>query len=221
MLLKKRILYISMVLFTGSIMAFIISHFINSTIISDTEKFIHRKISTVPAATCALVPGAKVYSGGRLSSVTYDRVRTAAELYRAGKVKKILVSGDRSKNNESAAMKNCLLKLKIPGRDIFTDHSGVNTYNSVLRAKRIFGVSDMIIVTQKFHLNRSVYIAKNSGINASGFTADRRKYMYGDRYAMREYLARVKAFIEIMLKIDPIPGDRVIPISGDGRESWE
>lgn len=174
-------------------------------------------------AQVALVLGAQVHDDGRLSSMLEDRVVTAVDLYRSGRVGKLLLSGDHGRvgYDEVGAMRRRAVALGVPERDVFTDHAGFNTWDSVVRAKKVFAVEDAIVVTQGFHLPRAVFLARRAGLDVSGVSADRRPYgPAGRANGRREYLARVKSFGEVVAGRDPrFLGPR-IPIEGDGRVSW-
>ncbi|MBN2436953.1 MAG: YdcF family protein [Spirochaetes bacterium] len=181
---------------------------------------VYTNIDTCPEKYCAIVLGAGVVQNMYLSPVLEDRVKTAVALYKAGKVKKLLMSGaNHTKNyNEVKAMKNHAVKWGVNPKDIFLDYAGFSTYESMFRAQYIFGIKEAVIITQGFHVNRSVYLAKKFDINAVGLVADRRRYIYIRQYRLREKLARVKAWTESII-LRPLPsylGDP-IPISGDGR----
>ncbi len=107
-----------------------------------------------------------------------DRVVSAAQLYQAGKIRKILLTGDHGNKeyDEVKAMRLYLRRLGVPESDIFLDHAGFTTYDSLYRARDIFGVQDCVIVTQEFHLPRSVYTARKLGLDCYGYVADRRSY---------------------------------------------
>lgn len=210
----------------GIILIFIIFLFVflvNRLIIKDNKNLIFSELNKTPKKQTALVLGARVYDNGSMSSILSDRVKTAIELYKLGKVEKILLSGDHGTKeyDEVNAMKDYLLKNNVKEEDIFTDYAGFDTYDSVYRAKAIFQVESMIIVTQEFHLPRAIYLARKLGIDTIGFKADKQKYQYMRRNEARESLARVKAFIDIKLKSEPkFLGDTIL-IIGDGRESWD
>ncbi len=167
--------------------------------------------------------GSLVYPDGRLSDVMEDRVLTAAELYKNQKVKKILVSGDHGRKNydETNTIKIHLLRLGIPPADIFLDHAGFDTYDSLYRASAVFHVDSAIIVTQAFHLPRAVYIGKSLKIDVVGVIADRRKYRSVYLNEGREIIARIKAFFDVTLSAKPKFLGDVIPINGDGKKSWD
>ena len=175
-------------------------------------------LDDAPSAQTALVLGASVSSDGTLSPVFKARADAAIALYAAGKVSKILVSGDNStvSHNEVNPVRIYLLSNGVPDEDIFLDHAGFDTYSSMYRARDIFGVSSMLIATQSFHLPRALFLAHALGITAWGVRAD----TGGSRIAnwVRELFANEKAVFEVLLKQRPkYLGDQ-IPITGDGRE---
>jgi SanA protein len=180
-------------------------------------------IAKVPHAQAALVLGAQVYRDGRPSIMLADRVNAAAELYRAGRVDKLLLSGDHSRKDydEVGTMRRMLLTQGIPAEDIFTDHAGFDTWDSAQRAKRVFDVSSAVVVTQRFHMARALYDARRAGLKVSGFAADRRDYgRVMRRLEVREAAARVKTVGDAIIGADPHFLGTEIPISGDGRVSW-
>lgn len=143
---------------------------------------------------------ARVVGGGR-NLFFKNRMEAAAELFNMGKIKYIIVSGDNSimEYNETRDMKKALLDLGIPEENIVEDFAGFRTLDSVLRAKEVFGQDSIIIISQKFHNERAVFIAKNNDIYAIGFNAKDVPKRYGLKTSMREYLARVKAMTDIYI----------------------
>ncbi|MFZ3074144.1 MAG: ElyC/SanA/YdcF family protein [Minisyncoccales bacterium] len=184
---------------------------------------IHNKIEDLPLADAVLVLGAAVYRNGEMSAVFNDRASVALEVYNAGKVRKILVSGDHSRGDydEVNIAKKFFLKNGIPGEDIFVDYAGFDTYSSVYRAREIFQVQSIIVSTQNFHLPRALYLARQLGIEAHGISADLRLYDLGYGNVLRENAARVKAFWDIITNARPRYLGDIIPITGDGRVSWD
>jgi SanA protein len=177
----------------------------------------------VPHAQAALVLGAQVLPSGRPSDMLVDRVKAAEDLYRAGRVDKLLLSGDHSRvdYDEVGTMRRMMLADGIPAADIFTDHAGFDTWDSAQRAKRVFDVQSAVVVTQGFHMARALYEARHAGLQASGFLADRRNYgRVMPRLKAREALARVKAFGDVLTDASPKFLGAQIPITGDGRKSW-
>ena len=167
--------------------------------------------------------GARVWEGGRPSHVLEDRLATALELYRLGRVPKILVSGDHGREayDEVNAMAAWLIAAGVPEADVFMDHAGFNTYDTMLRASRVFGVNRAVVVTQGFHLPRAVWLARHAGIEAVGLKADRRRYRKELWNESRETLARVKCVYESITQRDPKYLGSAIPIEGDGRLTWD
>ena len=142
-----------------------------------------------------IVLGAKVYSDTSVSAVLRDRLLTGYEVYRRGYASKIIVSGDHGGEgyDEVVAMKAFLMELGVPREDIFMDHAGFNTYDSMYRAKDIFQVKRAVVVTQDFHIYRSVYLGKQLGLEVVGVSSDLDNYAYMAYNEFREMLARTKA----------------------------
>lgn len=169
-----------------------------------------------PSSRVALVLGARVYSNGRLSAMLADRVDTAVELYKAGKVDKLLMSGDNSNidYNEPDAMIAYAIARGVPAEDIQPDYGGRRTYDSCYRAHQIFQVDEAIIVTQAFHLPRALFLCENLGIQVEGVMADRR--IYSPRSLawseMREKPAMVAALIDIVRRVPPPVMGAPIPL---------
>lgn len=159
----------------------------------------------------AIVFGAKVWEDGSASNVLYDRVLTAVELYRAGRVKKLLMSGDNPTHDydEPTAMKNTAIQLGVPEQDIVLDFAGRRTYDTCWRAKEIFEVKRAILVTQEFHQARALYLCNNLGVDSIGITANRRTYIGERHWAVREFFSRFGAWFEInFYEFDPIGGQK-------------
>ena len=152
---------------------------------------------TLPATDydCILVLGAGVRADGTPSDMLYDRVKVACGAYRAMEGVPILMSGDHTGDyNEVGAMKALAVELETYSADIFLDHEGYSTYESLYRAKAVFGAKKILIVTQEYHLHRALYIARELGLEAEGISADLRPYRGQSRYNAREHLARFKDF---------------------------
>jgi SanA protein len=184
---------------------------------------IYENVKDLPQAQAVLVLGAAVHRNGQLSAVFRDRASKALEVYRAGKAKKILVSGDHSAGNydEVDAAKKFLLKNGVSGQDLFVDYDGFDTYSSVYRAKEIFQVGSLIISTQEFHLPRALYLARSLGINVCGIEADSQNFNLGFFNFLRENAARAKSFWDITTNAKPEFLGNPVPITGDGRASWD
>jgi SanA protein len=178
----------------------------------------------VPHAQVALVLGAQVRPDGTPSGMLADRITAAAELYNAGKVDKLLLSGDHGTAvyDEVGTMRLLLLAKGIPAEDIFTDHAGFDTWDSAQRARRVFDVKSAVVVTQRFHMARALYDARKAGLQATGYIAD--KHRYGRvmrRLQVREAAARVKTVGDALTGAGPHFLGPEIPITGDGRTSWD
>jgi SanA protein len=179
-------------------------------------------VAGVRHAQVAIVLGALVHSDGEMSGMLNDRVRRAEQLFEAGKVDRILVTGDHRawRYDETGTMRTALLRAGIPPAAVFTDHAGVDTRASMVRARRVFAVRTAIVVTQGFHMARALYLARGAGIDAQGVTSDLHGYgANAIRSDLREVLARVKAVGSVVLDSDVQGGPRH-PITGDGRSSW-
>lgn len=178
-------------------------------------------VKDVPTADAILVLGAYVFPDGNTSAMLSDRLSQGYELYEAGKAPKILVSGDHGQKDydEVNAMKSFLMNKGVPSQDIFMDHAGFSTYESIYRARDIFLVNKVIIVTQEYHLKRAVFLAREMGLEAYGVASD--QHNYGQAmlfYRVREIVARDKDFLWVKI-FKPKPtflGD-TIPVFGDGR----
>jgi SanA protein len=183
-----------------------------------THQFIYSSIAAIPHREVAIVLGAAILKDDDLSPVLKDRADSALALYKAGKVDKILVTGnnDSTSYNEVNPVRTYLLKNGIPADVIYLDHAGFDTYSSMYRAKAIFQVQSAIIVTQGFHVPRAVFIARSMGIPAYGFDADNGHYLF--KNYIRESFANVKAVIDLMYGRQPKYLGTTVPLSGNGNE---
>jgi hypothetical protein len=193
---------------------------INIYVISFSNQYIINDIEDIPKTDAVIILGAQVI-GDKLSNILLDRTENAIDLYENNKVDKILISGDHGKKyyDEVNAIKKYLLDKNISSEDIFIDHAGFDTYDSMYRAQYIFEVNSAIISTQKFHLSRAIYIARKLNIDAYGFPADKRPY--SNKNEIRELFARIKAWIEINFGSNPKFLGEKIPISGNSQDSWD
>lgn len=166
---------------------------------------------------CIVVLGAGIRNN-KPSPMLEDRLATAIELYNKKAAPKILVSGDHEyiDYDEVNVMKTYLIENNIPSEDIFMDHAGLSSYDSIYRTKKIFKANKVIIVTQKYHLYRSLYIAKSIDLKADGVSATKREYMNQTKRDIREIAARIKDFIKCLFKPEPTYLGEVIPIKGNG-----
>jgi len=206
-----------------SLLILVLITVINLLIVSKSRGYIYADIQKIPNAYTAIVLGALVSNNGQPSDFLKDRMDVAIELYKNKKIKRFLLSGDHGRvdYDEVNAMKNYLISKGIDTKDIFLDHAGFDTYNSMTRAKEIFRINDAIVVSQEFHLSRAVYLARSKGITAYGIKADKRKYTSIKRLRIREVFANVKAFIEVLINKRPHFSGNQIPITGDSRLSYD
>jgi SanA protein len=179
-------------------------------------------VDDAPHAQVALLLGAEVRGDGTPSAMLADRIAVAAELYRAGKVDRVLASGDHGTRgyDEVNTMRRELIAAGVPARDVFTDHAGFDTWDSSVRAREVFDVDSAIVVTQGFHLPRAVWLAQRAGLRASGVASDLQGYGRAQqRSEVRELLARVKAVGQVVTGTEPRYLGPRIPIDGDARAS--
>ncbi len=180
-----------------------------------------RACADVSPADAVIVPGARVYADGSVSPMLADRLDAALALYRAGRAPRILVSGDHGTTayDEVNAMRRYLEAEGVPAAHIFMDHAGFTTYDTLYRARDVFGVRRAVVVTQRFHLTRSLFVADALGVDVEGVVADRRPYTVASlvRSNVREVGARVKAAVETFASPRPRYLGPRIPIGGDGR----
>jgi SanA protein len=204
----------------GSLGLFILL-LINWQVSSYSRDRIYRSADAIPAEDrIAIVLGAKVWEDGSLSHALLDRVTTAVELYKAGKVKKLLMSGDNPTHqyDEPTAMKRHAVELGVPETDVILDFAGRRTYDTCYRAKEIFEVKKVVLVTQEFHLPRSIYLCRNMEIDSIGIVANKRAYLAENYWAFREFFSVVSAWFEMnFIPFEPIKGRKEpIVINGTG-----
>ena len=163
---------------------------------------IFQKSVNLPHKEFAIILGAGVKKNGKPGSFLKQRLDDSVDLYNKGIIKKVLVSGDNGEKSydEISAMNQYLVNAGIPQNKIFGDYAGFDTYSTMSRARKVFGVKDAVIVTQKFHLNRSVYLAQQKGIKAVGYSSSSK----GQRkYFAREWFATIKSFFDCVIARKP------------------
>lgn len=170
----------------------------NALVLRAAEHRVFETPAEVPYRPVAIVPGARVYASGNPSPVLEDRLATALELYRRGAVRRILVTGDNgaATYDEVTVMKRWLVAHGVPDEHVVRDHAGFRTLDSMVRAVKVFQVRHAVVVTQRFHMARSLFLARDAGLDAVGALADRSPYTYRRRYALREVGARVVAVFD-------------------------
>lgn len=216
--LLKKILKAAVFLFilaaVGTAVIFGINAYVKSF---SSDKLISPEAASEKKADCILILGCRVNDTSP-SPMLQDRLDTGIDLYFSGAAPKLLMSGDhgRTEYDEVNAMKQYAIDKGVPSEDIFMDHAGFSTYESMYRARDIFEAKDIIIVTQTYHLYRSVYIAENLGLTACGVSSDKQPYVRQKYYTAREVLARNKDFVKVIFAPEPTYLGEVIPISGSG-----
>lgn len=213
---KRRALRAFVVLI---LLAILLPLILNYIVMATTQ---NRIISSDEAARldadAILVLGARVWDNGQPSGILKDRINMGVELYKSGASARLLMSGDHGTDDydEVNAMKDYAIELGVSSSVIFMDHAGFSTYESLYRARDIFQVKKVVIVSQTYHLYRALYIARALGLDAYGVSCDMRDYNAYLLFDLRETLARCKDFFYSIFQ--PLPtylGD-VIPITGDG-----
>lgn len=186
----------------------------NRTIEYVTDDYVTSNAEKLPSEKVGLVLGtSKTLKNGNENPYFFYRIDAAEELFKAGKIEYIIVSGDNSNKyyNEPEDMRNELMARGIPKTKIFLDFAGLRTLDSVVRAKEIFGQQSFIIISQRFHNERAVYLAQKKGIEAYGFNAKDVNKTAGFKTNLREYFARVKVFYDLLFGVDPkFGGSKVI-----------
>lgn len=187
----------------------------NAQVERETKDYVTSDLSKLPQEKTGLLLGtSKTLRNGRPNAYFFNRIKAATQLYQLGKIQNIIVSGDNStKNyNEPEDMKNELIKAGVPEEKIFEDFAGFRTLDSVVRAKEIFGQPSFIIISQRFHNERAVFLAHKYGIKAYGYNAKDVNIYAGIKTKMREKLARAKVFIDFLFEVEPKFGGKKILI---------
>lgn len=196
----------------------------NLVITQTTKDYIVESPEDAPHAQVAIVLGARIWVDGTPMDMLGDRLETGVRLYEQGKVDKLLLSGEHEgvPYNQVDTMLEYVLDRGVPPEDVFTDNAGLSTYDTMYRARDVFQVESALVVTQGFHLSRAVYTARHLGLDAVGVVADLQTYRDYAPNAAREILARVNAIIELhVTRPAPAESGKSLPITGDGRTSWE
>lgn len=211
----KLLIIIAIILvILGTIIVFGINQYVKVV----ANKNITEDVHNIEKADAILVLGCQVREDGSLSLMLQDRIDKAIELYEAGVSDKIIVSGDHGTReyDEVNAMKNYLIKKGIPSENIFMDHAGFSTYESLYRAQYIFKTEKVLVITQEYHLYRAVYIGNKLGIETYGVPATKISYYGQISREIREILARNKDFVKCIFKFEPTYLGESIPVSGNG-----
>lgn len=220
--MKKVIKYkkiLSLIFLIMIVLASILMLIINAYVKSSVKNKIISSDEALKLNTdCILVLGAGVRTDGSPSPMLEDRLMQGIELYNMGASERLLMSGDHSTKDydEVNTMKQYAIDMNIASENIFMDHAGLSTYDSLYRARDIFQAEKIIIVTQEYHLYRALYIAKSLGLDAYGVSSDPRQYAGQDFREMREIIARIKDFFKVIVKPHPTYLGDAIPVSGNG-----
>ncbi|WP_027078255.1 SanA/YdcF family protein [Maribacter antarcticus] len=208
--MRKKLLRIGIVLVSVPLLALLIC---NSLINSFAEGKTYSSTSEIPKNQVGLILGtSKRIIGGQPNPYYENRISATVALYNANKINFILVSGDNGSiyYNEPTTMKKDLVAKGIPEEYIFLDYAGFRTLDSMVRAKEVFGLTQVTVISQKFHNERAIYIAEKKGLKAIGFNATDIAFESGIRVQLREYFARVKVFLDLALKVQPrFYGDKI------------
>ncbi len=217
---RKRFRWIILLLAGAALAGIVVLLGLNSYIKSAAaEKIIFAEEAlALNGVDCILVLGCGVWDGGIPTPMLADRLKRSIELYEGGASGKVLMSGDhgRKEYDEVNVMKQYAVSAGIPSENVFMDHAGFSTYESLYRAKAVFRAEKVIIVTQGYHLYRALYIAEGLGLKAYGVGADERIYAGQPYRELREILARSKDFFTVIFKPEPTYLGEIIPVSGDG-----
>ena len=216
-----KIVVIVAIIFVGLIIAGLVALFGLNAMVKATAK--DQILSVEQAASlenvdCILVLGCGIHDDGTPSDMLHDRLRRSVELYESGAAPKLLMSGDHGRKgyDEVDAMKTFAVEAGIASEDVFMDHAGFSTYESMVRAKEIFQARKIIIVTQEYHLYRAIYIAEQLGMEAYGVSSNYRRYRNQDDMNTREVLARVKDVFSCVFWPEPTYLGETIPVWGNG-----
>lgn len=209
--MKRKLLYITLIIAIPCVISLIVC---NQTIKKHTAAQIYNEVITIPQNKVGLLLGTspKLKNGNNNPYFDY-RILAAVELYKAGKIKYILISGDnrREDYNEPEEMKKALMQKGVPEKFIYLDYAGFRTLDSVVRAKEVFGQNQLTIISQRFHNERAIYLAEKNGINAIGYNAKDVNAYAGLKTNIRELLARVKMFIDLAIDKQPhFLGEKII-----------
>ncbi|WP_419869569.1 SanA/YdcF family protein [Chryseobacterium sp. CT-SW4] len=208
----KNIFKFFLLLFVAGI---IFIAFANYSIKKESDPFLFDLTSDVPHVKTALLLGtSKTLSNGLPNTYFTNRIKATAQLYHSEKIEYIIVSGDNSRKdyNEPEDMKLALMEHGVPEDKIFLDFAGFRTLDSVVRAKEIFGQKKIIIVSQKFHNERAVFLARKNNIEAYGYNAENVNKFAGLKTNIREYLAKAKVYLDLAIGKEPKYGGNKVLI---------
>ena len=188
------------------------------TIVGAKGSIVSAEEASISSADAIVVLGASVYADGTPSGILQDRLDDGIALYFAGVAPKIIMSGDNgtASYNEVRVMKQYAIARGVPSEDIFCDHAGFSTYESMYRAKYVFGCERIVVATQTYHLYRALWSAKSLGMQATGVPSDDREYQKQLQYDIREIPARTKDFFKALLRVPSTYVGDAISLDQDG-----
>ncbi|MFK7113825.1 ElyC/SanA/YdcF family protein [Flavobacterium oreochromis] len=195
---------------------------VNSYVKKVTNSLIYNSSKNLPTTSAGIIFGAGI-KGDKPSKYLKDRLDAGIRLYRSKKINKILLSGDngREEYDELTVMKTYCYQHGVDTTKIYLDYAGFDTYSTMSRAKTIFKINQAILISQKYHLNRAIFIGNKLGVKSVGYSADNGQYK-GYNYArFREYFSRLKAFIDVLRNRKPKFLGTQIPIDGISNYSKE
>ena len=201
--LIRGLQWILVTLVLGSVLVVIAADY---TVEKSTDDFVYSDTTAIPYRKTALLLGtAKHLRSGNINHYYQNRITAAVALYKAKKIEFIVISGDNGEKNynEPEDMMNDLVRLGVPMDKIFLDYAGFRTFDSVVRMNKIFGQSSFTVISQEFHNRRAIYIAQQKGLDAVGFNADDVSVSYGFKTQVREKLARVDVFVDLLNRTEP------------------
>ncbi|MBK7667539.1 MAG: YdcF family protein [Sphingobacteriaceae bacterium] len=208
--MKKIVIWILSLLTLVSVIVCWANYKINSF----SELYIYNSTDSIPTCKTAILLGtSKFMRSGTKNYFFYNRIKAAETLFKSGKVQFVIISGDNSLSyyNEPEDMKKELMKAGVPDSCIFLDYAGFRTFDSMIRAKEVFGQTKFIVVSQEFHNERAIFIARKYGIEAYGYNAEDVSAASGFKTKVRELFARVKVFIDVYSNKQPkFLGNKII-----------
>jgi SanA protein len=199
---------------TSIVIVFALTIWSNIAVNQTAKKFISDDLANVKPNNVGLLLGtSRNLKNGAKNDFFFNRIDAAVELYKSGKIKNIIISGDNSKTeyNEPTDMKAELVRNGIPDSLIYLDYAGFRTLDAVVRARDIFGQNSFIVISQKFHNERAIYLARKFGIDAFGYNAKEVQAYKGFKTKLREFFARDKMFLDLFFGVKPkFLGEKII-----------
>lgn len=212
----KKILFCGIIII---VVLIVIVFLINFIVVKSSQKQIisSKDAENLEDVDCIIVLGAGIWKNGP-SPMLEDRLNEAIYLYNKNVSAKIVMSGDHGSvdYDEVNVMKNYAIEKGVPSENIFMDHAGFSSYESMYRLKEVFGAKKVVVITQKYHLFRTLYIANQLGLEAYGVNSDPRRYVGATYREMREVLARNKDFFGCLFKVKPTYLGEPISLEGSG-----